>query len=344
MVVVFPPHSPEIPSPSPTMPHSPTPPGPVLSRTEAPIRADTFGVDDGVDDADTVTDLHYQTIAAAIDLLVTRYPETPSLDELAEAVSLSPFHFQRLFRRWAGISPKRFAQFLALDHARHLLAAHTNLLDTALEVGLSGPSRLHDLFMACEAMSPGAYKARGRDLVIRWGIHNSPFGRALLGATERGLCWLSFVVADDDSAIRVFADEWSLAQQIHDPVATAPLARRAFFPAAANTTAHSDQPPAPPLPLLLRGTNFQIKVWEALMRIPPGHRVCYEDIARAIGQPTAMRAVGHAVGRNPISWLIPCHRVILKSGAIRNYRWHPQRKKILLAWESAQATGEAALE
>ncbi|MBI1206638.1 MAG: methylated-DNA--[protein]-cysteine S-methyltransferase [Azospirillum sp.] len=270
---------------------------------------------------------HYATIAAAIEYLAAHYQDQPSLDDVAAIAGLSPFHFQRVFKRWAGISPKRFAQYLTLGHAKRLLSEHHAVLDTALDVGLSGPSRLHDLFIACEAMTPGEYKACGEGLTIRWGFHDSPFGRALIASTERGVCWFSFVVAGDEvRAFQAFAEEWSLARLVEDPSATAAAAARAFEPL---------DEPARPLHLLLRGTNFQIKVWEALLRIPLGQVVSYQDIAAAIGQPQAVRAVGHAIGRNPISLIIPCHRVILKSGVVHNYRWEPSRKRALLAWETA---------
>lgn len=277
--------------------------------------------------ADPTGAAHYRSIAAAIDYLVAHYQDQPSLEEMAQASGLSPFHFQRVFKRWAGISPKRFAQYLTLGHAKELLTEKHSLLDTALEVGLSGPSRLHDLFVACEAMTPGDYKERGRSTIIRWGFHDSPFGRALLGATDRGLCWLSFVMEAESAAFDIFRREWALAHLVEDPRGTLPYAVRAFLPG---------QSAGAPMPLVLRGTNFQIKVWEALLRIPAGGIVCYQDIAAAIGHPAAVRAVGHAVGANPITLVIPCHRVILKSGVLRNYRWGRERKRVMLAWEAAQ--------
>jgi AraC family transcriptional regulator of adaptative response/methylated-DNA-[protein]-cysteine methyltransferase len=273
--------------------------------------------------------VHFGAIARAIDHLVSHFQDQPTLEDIAAVAGMSPFHFQRVFKRWAGISPKRFAQFVTLGEAQRMLDAEASVLDTALEVGLSGPSRLHDLFVACEAMTPGDYKARGGTLTIRWGLHDSPFGRALLAATPRGLCWLSFVIDDDEAgAIETFRAEWADAETIRDEQATAAYAAQAFDIAERG---------GEPIRLVLRGTNFQIKVWEALLRIPPGRFVCYQDLARALGRPEASRAVGAAVGRNPISLLIPCHRVILKSGVVHNYRWGLQRKKTLLALEAAQA-------
>lgn len=280
--------------------------------------------DDGVDDPSG----HYPTIARAIDHLVRHYQDQPSLETLAAAAQLSPFHFQRIFARWVGVSPKRFAQYLTVGHAKRLLAAQTSVLDAALETGLSGPSRLHDLFVACEAMTPGAYKTGGRALTIRWGRHDSPFGRVLLGATARGVCWLSFVVGDDAAALAAFRAEWPDAHLVEDPASTGPLAARAFAAGPHDGA---------PLRLLLRGTNFQIKVWEALLRIPAGAVVSYQAVAQAIGRPLAVRAVGHAVGSNRIAYVIPCHRVILSSGVIHNYRWDPARKRTMLAWEAARA-------
>lgn len=268
---------------------------------------------------------HHAAVAAAIDHLVARYPERPSLDELAAVAGLSPHHFQRVFTRWAGISPKRFLQHLTLEHAKHLLDSRESVLGTALETGLSGPGRLHDLFVTCTAMSPGEYRARGADLTVRWGFHDTPLGRVLVGLTDRGICWFSFEAHDDGrQAIAELQAEWSAARLVEDPAATAPVAAQALAPSGRGD-----------MPLLLRGTNFQIKVWQALLAIPPGGLATYQDVARAIGQPQAVRAVGHAVGRNPISVIIPCHRVILKSGLVHNYRWGVARKRALIAWEAA---------
>lgn len=285
-------------------------------------------------EADPVDAGHYRALALAIRHLVDHWQDQPSLEDLAGVAGISPFHFQRLFTRWVGISPKRFVQFLTLDHAKHLLAANHSVLDTALDVGLSGPSRLHDLFVACEAMTPGEYKALGDGLTIRWGLHDCPFGTALVATTERGVCWLTFSDRPDaGDAMDEFVAHWPAARLVEDAEATRPTAARAFGWEGGG---------GEPLRLLLRGTNFQIKVWEALLRIPEGAVVSYEDVARAIGQPTAMRAVGAAVGRNPVCVLIPCHRVIQKSGVIHNYRYGVPRKRALLAWEQARTDGAAA--
>jgi AraC family transcriptional regulator of adaptative response/methylated-DNA-[protein]-cysteine methyltransferase len=267
-------------------------------------------------------------IAAAIRYVTEHYQDQPSLEVMAAEAGLSPFHFQRVFKRWAGISPKRFLQYVTLAHAKRLLVGDASVLDAALDTGLSGPSRLHDLFVACEAMTPGEFKALGARLVIRWGLHDAPFGQVLLGATERGICWLSFVVRGDADAIAALEREWQGARLVRDQVATAPYVEQAF---------EMHQRDGECLPLLLKGTNFQIKVWEALLRVPFGHLVSYQAIARAIGQPRAVRAVGAAVGRNNIAWLIPCHRVILSTGVVHNYRWGAGQKRLLIAGEAALA-------
>ena len=275
-------------------------------------------------------DLANPAIAAAIAYLVEHYIDQPSLNELAAATGMHPHHFQRVFKRWAGISPKRFAQYLTVEHAKRLLSSSQSILDVALEVGLSGPSRLHDLFVACEAMTPGEYKLRGCDMEIRHGVHDTPFGPALIGVTERGVCWLGFAPDGDVvSARAIFEEEWGAATLVEDRRATASVAARTF---GGLDTAQG----MPPSPLLLRGTNFQIKVWKALLAIPAGRVVSYQQLASAIGHPTAARAVGQALGANPLSVLIPCHRVIRKTGIVDGYRWGTPRKRALLAWESGQ--------
>jgi AraC family transcriptional regulator, regulatory protein of adaptative response / methylated-DNA-[protein]-cysteine methyltransferase len=264
-------------------------------------------------------------VAAGIRHLVEHYQEQPTLEAMAAAAGMSPFHFQRVFKRWAGISPKRFLQYVTLAHAKRLLAGDASVLDAALETGLSGPSRLHDLFVSCEAMTPGEFKALGTRLEVRWGIHDVPLGRILIGVTPRGLCWLAFIERDAAPVIAEFEHAWQGASLVRDDGATATTAERAFAIAA---------PGGAPLPLLVRGTNFQLKVWEALLRIPFGRLVSYQAIAQAVGQPRAVRAVGRAVGANHISWLIPCHRVILSTGIIHNYRWGIRQKQLLVDFEA----------
>lgn len=265
----------------------------------------------------------YARIEAAIRYLDSHHEDQPDLGTLAAEIGLSPFHFQRLFQRWAGVSPKRFLQFLTVDHARRLLASDAPVLDVALDVGLSGPSRLHDLFVACEAMTPGEAKYGGAGLEVVHGFQPSPFGTCLIGATPRGICWLGFVQDDgEDGALAKLAARWPAARLVQDRDMIKALAARAFGGGG--------------VPVHLRGTNFQIKVWEALLRIPAGSAVAYSDVARAIGQPGAMRAVGKAVGANPVAFLVPCHRVIRKTGPFSGYIWGPERKRAILAWESAR--------
>ncbi|MGI9500701.1 MAG: bifunctional transcriptional activator/DNA repair enzyme AdaA, partial [Geminicoccaceae bacterium] len=263
-------------------------------------------------------------VREAITYVIDHARDQPSLETMADLAGLSPHHFQRVFKRFAGISPKKFLQYVTLSHAKQALAENASVLDAALDSGLSGPSRLHDLFVNCEAMTPGEFKALGPSLEIRYGIHDTPIGRVMLGVTERGVCWLAFVADDGRSAEDEFAAVWAGAKLIRDETATAPWVERAFT---------LDDLGKKPLPLLIRGTNFQIKVWEALLRIPFGRLVTYQDVAQSIGSPKAVRAVGSAVGKNNISWLIPCHRVILSSGVMHNYRWGVRQKKILNALE-----------
>lgn len=270
-------------------------------------------------------------IRQAINYMVDHTQDQPSLEIMADLAGLSPHHFQRIFKRFAGISPKKFLQYLTLRQAKHALIDDASVLDAALDAGLSGPSRLHDLFVNCEAMTPGEFKKLGPSLEIRYGIHDTLVGRVMLGITERGICWLAFVADDGRPAEEEFAVAWAGATLIRDQAATADWVGRAFS---------FDDLGKKPLPLLIRGTNFQIKVWEALLRIPFGQLATYQDVAKAIGNPKAVRAVGSAVGKNNISWLIPCHRVILSSGIMHNYRWGVRQKKILNALEGARTGAE----
>ncbi len=272
----------------------------------------------------------YERVEAAICYLETHALRQPPLAEIAAAAGLSEFHFQRLFSRWVGISPKRFLQYLTKEHAKRMLARSDTVLDSAYEAGLSGAGRLHDLFVTCEAVTPGEYRRRGADLEISFGFHDSPFGECLLATTARGLCNVSFVQEGGrDPLMNGLKRQWPRAVLRHRPRQTAPLVERVFPFAPA-------QKPAP-LHLHVKGTNFQIQVWQALVRIPLGEAVTYEDIARHIGIPQGARAVGNAVGRNPIPFLIPCHRVIRKTGLFGYYGGGPARKKAMLGWESARA-------
>jgi len=269
----------------------------------------------------------YLLIERAITYLDAHAVEQPDLAAVARAVGLSEFHFQRLFSRWAGISPKRFLQFITREHARHLLESSESLLDATYELGLSSPGRLHDLFVTTEAVTPGEYKSRGDGLIIRYGIFPTPFGKCLLGVTERGICHLGFVQTSEGDALDELVSYWRRAEVIEDHGATAPLVDAVF---------RLGLQPSAPLRLMLRGTNFQLKVWEALLRIPPGMVASYEGIAVRIGAPRAVRAVGTAVASNPVPVLIPCHRVIRKLGTFGEYRYGQTRKRALLGWEQAQ--------
>lgn len=276
----------------------------------------------------------YQRVAQAIQFLEQNYQAQPSLDELAAQLALSPFHLQRLFTQWAGVSPKRFVQYLTAEHAKHLLTNAHSVLDAAYETGLSSPSRLHDLLIATEAVTPGEFKQRGVGLQIAYGCHATPFGDCLLAVTSRGICQLLFLTEGGwEMAVAELREQWSAAQLVEDQTQTQPFLAQ-IFPASGRTQPHT-------VSLLLKGTNFQLKVWNALLQIPAGAAWSYEDVAQAIGQPTAARAVGNAVGANPIAYLIPCHRVIRKSGIVDAYRWGSTRKKAMLAWESAQQEGRS---
>lgn len=273
----------------------------------------------------------YDRIQRAIEFLDRVHPRQPSLKELANHAGLSEFHFQRLFTRWAGVSPKRFMQFQTLAHAKELLRQSTNLLSTSWAVGLSGGSRLHDLFVSAEAVTPGSYKASGEGLEIRYGFHATPFGEALIATTELGICGLSFVVGERSAALEELQARWARADLVRDPKITAEYIE-SIFGGGRET----------PIRLALKGTNFQLKVWEALLRVPSGAVTTYQDIAVSIGDAKASRAVGAAVGQNPIAYLIPCHRVIKKTGAFGDYHWGAARKHAMLGWEAARRFGEAS--
>ena len=269
----------------------------------------------------------YLRIEQAILYIESRYKDQPSLEEVAAHIGLSEFHFQRLFTRWAGVSPKRFLQFLTKEGAKELLNRSENLLDITHGVGLSSLGRLHDLFVTTEAVSPGEYKTRGEGITIRYGLHASPFGTCLVAVTGRGICHLGFVQSTEGDALDVLTAAWKNARMIEDHKSTKPLVGPIFDASARGR-----------LNLHLRGTNFQLKVWEALLQIPAGMATTYENLAERIGQPAASRAVGSAVGHNPIAVLIPCHRVIRKVGEFGNYRYGSTRKMALLAYESLQVS------
>lgn len=267
----------------------------------------------------------YDTVAEAIRFVRREARRQPSLDEVAAHVGLSPAHLQRTFSAWAGISPKRFLQFLTKEHARRLLRDSRDVLGASLESGLSGPGRLHDLMVACEALTPGEVGALGEGLTLRFGFAATPLGEVIVAVSGRGVCHLQFVEAGAAAAAEAaLRAEWPKAAFRRDDAGAAEVARRMF----------AGLPGERPLPLLLRGTNFQIKVWEALLRIPPGCALSYGDLAERLGQPRAQRAVGSALAQNRIAVLVPCHRVFRESGEIGGYRWGAERKCALLAREA----------
>jgi AraC family transcriptional regulator of adaptative response/methylated-DNA-[protein]-cysteine methyltransferase len=276
----------------------------------------------------------YARIEKALTYIADRVDEQPELDEVAAEIGLSPFHFQRLFTRWVGVSPKKFLQYLTLARAKACLTESASVLDAAHAAGLSGPSRLHDLFIAHEAVTPGEFKLRGEGLTISYGWAESPFGDCLIMTTPRGICGLAF--AGEDGREDCLADmgaRWPRAKFVEDEAAIARLGETIFAPGQAR---------GEKLKLVLYGSPFQIKVWEALLRIPPGALVSYDALAASIGALKAARAVGSAVGDNPISFLIPCHRVIRKSGTISHYHWGRPRKMAMIGWEAAQRERLAA--
>ena len=275
----------------------------------------------------------YETVRRVIEMLTLDYQSQPSLEMLAARLGVSPGQLQKTFTRWAGLSPKAFLQAVTLDHAKRLLGDEgMPLLETSIELGLSGPGRLHDLFVTHEAMSPGEWKAKGAGLTIRYGFHPSPFGLALVMVTERGLAGLAFADPGEEKAcFDDMAGRWPHAAYVADQTATAPYASRIFDPHKWS----GDQP----LRVVLIGTDFQVRVWESLLEIPLGKAVTYSDIASRIGQPTASRAVGAAVGRNPISFVVPCHRALGKSGALTGYHWGLTRKRAMLGWEAGKICG-----
>lgn len=271
---------------------------------------------------------HYKRIERAIVYIEKHALEQPSLSDIAEHVGLSEFHFQRQFKRWAGISPKRFVQYLTAKHSGHLLRDAGSTLDVALDTGLSGSNRLHDLMVNVYAMTPEAYRKQGQFTQVEYGWHDTPFGVCLLGLTDKGVCWLSF--HDDYTGLEELKTEWQAASFQENFESTGQIVKKIFTDAF-------EKPRT--LMLHVKGTNLQIRVWEALLSIPPAQLVTYSQIAKHIEHPSAVRAVGSAVGRNPVSYVIPCHRVIRKSGALGGYRWGMARKQVLQAWESAQAMG-----
>ncbi|MDT8398122.1 MAG: methylated-DNA--[protein]-cysteine S-methyltransferase [Pseudomonadales bacterium] len=270
----------------------------------------------------------YERIAEAVTFIAGRVNSQPGLTEIAGHLHMSPFHFQRLFSRWAGVTPKRFLQVLTLERAKRLLDESQSVLMASENLGLSSASRLYDHFVQLEAVTPGEYRLGGAGLKLVYGWHDTPFGRAFIALTPRGICNFCFVTDQDrQEPLRALHKKWPQAHLEENTERTAAVIRRMFS---------ADTAPGRPLSVHVSGTNFQINVWKALLQIPPGRVVSYAQVARAIGRPRAARAVGLAAGANPVAWLIPCHRVIQQSGRLGGYRWGECRKHAIHAWESAR--------
>jgi AraC family transcriptional regulator of adaptative response/methylated-DNA-[protein]-cysteine methyltransferase len=272
----------------------------------------------------------YDVVRRAIAHIRGNWREQPDIDTIAEAAKVTPTELHHLFRRWAGLTPKDFLAALTLDHARNLLRDSASVLDATYEVGLSGPGRLHDLFVTHEAMSPGEWKSGGEGLVLHYGFHPSPFGTALVIVAPRGLAGLALAdTGKERAALKDMQGRWPKAKYIEDSAATAPVAARIFDVRLWR--------PDQPLRVVLLGTDFEVRVWETLLKIPMGRFTTYSDIASKIEKPKAARAVGAAVGKNPVSFVVPCHRVIGKSGELTGYHWGLTRKRAMLGWEAGQA-------
>ena len=271
----------------------------------------------------------YAVVRRAIAFISEHWRAQPEIDEIAAAVGTTTADLHHLFRRWAGLTPKAFLQALTLDHARRILRDSASVLDASFEVGLSGPGRLHDLFVTHEAMSPGEWKSGGAGLTIGYGFHPSPFGTALVMATERGLAGLAFAdPGEEPAALADMRGRWTKARYGEDKERTGAIARRIFDPTLWR--------PERPLRVMLIGTDFEMRVWETLLGIPMGRATTYSDIAAKLGKPTAARAVGAAVGKNPVSFVVPCHRVMGKSGDLTGYHWGITRKRAMLGWEAGR--------
>ncbi len=273
----------------------------------------------------------YEIVRRAVEYVNLRFRDQPEVEEIARASGVHPRALTDLFRRWCGLTPKDFLQAVTIDAARRVLTESDNVLDAAYELGLSGPGRLHDLFVVHESMSPGEWKTGGAGLVVRFGFHASPFGAALAMVTPRGLCGLAFAdEGEEDAALADMRRRWPNALYIEDPVATAPYAARIFDRGAWS--------PDDPLRIVFIGTDFEVKVWETLMRIPLGKATTYSSIAQCVEKPKAARAIGAAVGKNPMSFVVPCHRVLGKNGDLTGYHWGLTRKRAILGWEAGQLT------
>jgi AraC family transcriptional regulator of adaptative response/methylated-DNA-[protein]-cysteine methyltransferase len=279
----------------------------------------------------TELNINYHRIEQAIKFLEENFKRQPELDEVAEKVHLSPFHFQRIFTEWAGISPKRFLQFLTVDFLKEKLNETKNLIDAAESAGLSSQSRVYDLFTTLEAVTPQEYKLKGSGIRIEYGFHQTPFGHCLIGVTDRGICWLSFISSEENpkEELEKMKAHWHNSVFHQNQELTAASVHQIFeTQRSANEKLH----------VFVKGTNFQVKVWEALLRLPMGTVTTYQGIAQQIHNPKAMQAVGSAVGSNHIAYLIPCHRVIRKDGILGEYRWESARKKSIIGWEMAKSS------
>jgi AraC family transcriptional regulator of adaptative response/methylated-DNA-[protein]-cysteine methyltransferase len=279
----------------------------------------------------TETNVNYQRIEQAIKYLEENFQRQPELDEVADKVHLSPFHFQRIFTDWAGISPKRFLQFLTVGFLKSKLQESKNIVEAADSAGLSSQSRVYDLFTTLEAVTPQEYKLKGSGIQVEYGFHETPFGTGLIGITERGICWLSFLNTEDgpQAEMEKMKEHWHNSVFHQNQELTGVFTQQIFGEQPLN---------GKKLHLLVKGTNFQVKVWEALLRLPMGSVTTYQGIAEQIHNPKAMQAVGSAVGSNHIAYLIPCHRVIRKDGILGEYRWSAARKKSIIGWEMAKAS------
>ncbi|MCX7027885.1 MAG: methylated-DNA--[protein]-cysteine S-methyltransferase [Spirochaetes bacterium] len=285
----------------------------------------------------------YKRVEEAIRYIAARASEQPSLDEVAAHLGLSPFYFQRLFKRWAGVSPKRFLQYVTVEGAKRLLDESASVLDAALELGLSGPSRLHDLFIGVEAVTPGEFKASGRGIELRYGVHASPFGVCFVATSSRGVCALEFLDAAEGgsaAAVAALRRRWKEAVLVEDGRPGAGILAAMFGTPGDAAFGASTKDSPKPITLHLEGTNFQLKVWKALLSIPEGRLASYGRLADIAGVPGSARAVGTALGQNPIALLIPCHRVLRATGEIGGYRWGVERKKAIIAWEASSALPE----
>ena len=280
-----------------------------------------------IEDANIYNNEDCKRIAQAIAFLQRNHLHQPDLTTVAQHVHLSESHFQRLFTQWAGISPKRFLQYLTVEYAKSKIIQTKSVLHLTSDVGLSSPGRLHDLFVKLEGMSPGEFKTAGMGLQIRYGIHETSFGQLLIATTSRGICNLHFIDANEYSPEQYLHEEWTNAEIIYDQKATQEISDRIFHP-----TPFSSKP----LAVLVKGTNFQIQVWRALLRVPFGQITTYQNLAIQMGRPTAARAIGNALGNNSLAYLIPCHRVIRESGELGGYRWGVERKTMMLGWEASR--------